>query len=384
MIVTDVSVLERIYGSIEQLPIRTTSRSISLEELARSILSVGTADVMRMRGVGDAIKIRNDRMVWPYELQSLYLKGVGVGLSDSIWIPAIVSELERYNVNFIMSHRGGRLTAREMVIVRRETPGRHNDYGVVKVGVNGVEYFANQASRLKDMNRLFGTDVFPVRSQPSIVREGILSIRRSTNSSASYVARRAAVDHVFRQADLMNGDVAVRLIYSICVILAAHPRILQAGTTAEDVDSKVWIVPPRTKRDGSSHKVRVEKDKWSVAFTFWGLWHCGRIDRGVHDFDFFKKGFTGISLLVMNDLILEGQKVGTNMFLKLNLMRYKSRYGGRARARLDEIEWMDEETMTVRLNRIERYGRELNGLGILKEVFDDMTCQKLINGEFVG
>jgi len=122
-----------------------------------------------------------------------------------------------------------------------------------------------------------------VTMRPRLVEEEIQKNRANKRVNP---VRIEAIDHIFGGASVEIP--MVRLIYTYCVIFAAHPEILRAGGDLKE--KRGWLVPD----PGTKH--RTDKRLWSVAFCFSALYQSGAVDRGTFKYTDIHKGFIGKSV----------------------------------------------------------------------------------------
>jgi hypothetical protein len=188
-------------------------------------------------------------------------------------------KLTELGIDYIMAVRGGRLNPHQFQIVTVKDPSRIVLYGQ-SARVSGSEFFNMQAKYQADMERLFGKGTLPVTGIPALITKGLFAT--ATENLHVKQERRDACDYAFEAAPIDHP--LVKLIYTLCLILNAHPCILLAGS---DVRSKKWDLPV----EGRKH--RVDKARWAVAFTFSGFYYSNLIDKNRINMDAIKKGFLG-------------------------------------------------------------------------------------------
>jgi len=220
-------------------------------------------------------------MTWPILLHSVYWEGTERGIPDERWKTLFIEKLKEMGVEYIMGVSGGRINSKEFMRVVELDERRVTKYGESgRVMLRGSEFFSREAERESDMKRLFGEDELPIRGMPKLIGAGIEATMRKGKSVME--GRKKAIDQIFGMASL--SEPAVRLIYSLCIIMSAHPYIVLAGG---NLSSKKWDEPD------PSQKHRTDKRMWAVAFAFSGLYYSGRVDRGEINIEEIKKGFLG-------------------------------------------------------------------------------------------
>jgi hypothetical protein len=207
-----------------------------------------------------------------------------VQVDEGQWLRLFDKHLQELCVDYIMSVKGGRLNPHRFQAVITTDRNRIITYSqsAVRAAGSGSEWFNKQATHQQDMNRLFSKESLPVTDIPKLVAEGLK--KTSLERLAVKRQRTEALDYLFEEASI--DDPLVRLIYSLCVIMSAHPFIVRAG---EDLTNKKWVMPDL------SRKHRVDKSRWAVAFAFSGIYYSGRIDQRRIDMAAIKKGFLGSS-----------------------------------------------------------------------------------------
>jgi hypothetical protein len=275
-------ILERIFVGLTGKGVPVYDRGVPLKGVVEELIRVGQEGM----GSHGKLKLWSNHMTWPIFLQSVYREGVLRDIRDDRWERMFMEKLKEMGVDYIMSSNGGRIHSKEFIKIVEPEEGRVAMYSRMgQWSMSGSEWFSRKARREADMKRLFGADALPVRGVPKLIERGI----DMTMNKGRWVmkARKDAIDHIFGMAN--SEEPAVRLIYTLCVIMSAHPHIVRAGSNLFD---KKWDEPD------FSRKHRTDKSTWAVAFAFSGLFYSGRVDRGDIKMDTIKKGFLGEYLVV--------------------------------------------------------------------------------------
>jgi hypothetical protein len=261
-----------------------TDRAVNRMTICGSLLEIAKGN---RENAG--IKLWTDKMTWPSLLQSIYNEGLDVKVDEGQWLRLFDKYLQELCIDYIMDVKGGRLNPHRFQQVIQTDRNRMIMYGqgAMRAASSGSEWFNRQVNYKDDMIRLFGEGSLPVKDIPQLISRGL----RDTNFQRLAVKpeRRAALDYLFEAASM--DDPLIRLIYSLCVIMSAHPFIVSAG---EDLMNKKWIVPDL------SRKHRVDKGRWAVAFAFSGIFYSGHIDQRPIDIATIKKGFLGTPITLIN------------------------------------------------------------------------------------
>jgi len=229
-------------------------------------------------------KVRNlatNKMIWPTLLHGLYNDGLQLDIAEQTWMNVFAEELERLEVDYLPCWNGGKINTRRFQKILVPDPTRIALYGQPRPDRHAVRFFEDRAKQESDMNRLFGENALPVISMPRLVEEGI---KKNKANKRVNPARLRAIDQIFAAASIEIP--MVRLIYTYCVLFAAHPSILRAGG---DLHDKAGWIQPTTRR--------TDKELWSVAFCFSALYQskaAGSDTCDTFDYSEIHKGFIGM------------------------------------------------------------------------------------------
>jgi len=249
-------------------PIAVSGPGMEIGNLAKTMMKVAREEATDW-------KISNKRMRWPKELQSILEEGEERGIKEEMWEYTLSKELKSEGIDYTMSNDRGRLNGHRFRKIEEVNVARLALYG------RGVSSGLRSTMRADVMKEVFGEDAFPVRGIPKIVQQGYDA---SMKGAQTPMQRMQALAQVFLGA--MWEIPRVRLIYSLAIIMTAHPLLVSPGGDLASLSNKVWSNPAPSSKV-KSHAL------WALAFCFCGLYYSGKVDIEGIDINSLRKGMLG-------------------------------------------------------------------------------------------